>query len=643
MHVMERFSHYQSAALLPLFLIVLFVIQNLIFNSWVHLYPNPAVLFLILESFTLGVLLYGPAILLGTRVRFAYLFSVSLVISLIFISQYLYFSFYGGFLQASALRYAGQLNAEWSTVSTLLTPRILLFLLNVFAVLLAFTIPKKETVHAAQLLRREKMIASAICIGIVILGYGIPIAYSANGWQKIIHPSQTMHELNSFTFSPDQTVQEVGICNYYLGDIIGTLSRAIPITPDDVLFVQKQLAQKPRLTTGAQFGVARGDNLIFIQVESLDDVVIGQEIGDQEITPNLNNLSKAGLYFNNYYTQIGPGNTADAEFVTLNSLYPLTNTVAFIDFAHNTYEALPDLLTKNGYHTYALHGDVPDFWNRANMYPSLGYEDQISKSDFTATEAGFETLDDDDFLSQSAQKIAAFQDPFMATVITLSSHTPFLIPEKYQELQFPPDSTLSDRQKNYLQSVHYTDEALGAFIDQLKAEGVYAHSLIAIYGDHGGSTNIESQLGTTTDTTLPNLDNSHVPLILLSPALNAARRGTVTTPGSHLDLYPTVANLLGLKAPKNIFGQDLLSTKTPVVTHRDPYSGIITTILTPKLAYVSATSGVFEDGSCLQMPARTALPLRDCQNLFDTQSANIQASDLIIRGDLLPSLSSPQR
>ncbi len=636
---MERFSRYQSAARLPVFLMALFVVQNLVFNSWVHLTPNPQILFLILESFTLGVLLYGPAVLLRNRVRFAYLFSISLIISLIFISQYLYFSFYGGFLQASALRYASQLNAEWSTVSTLLTPRILLFLLNVFAVLLAFTIPRKEQAHMAQLFRHEKLIASAVCVAIVTLGYGIPIAYSANGWQKIIHPSQTLHELNSFTFSPDQTVQEIGICNYYLGDIIGTLSRSIPVTQDDVLFVQQQLSEKPALTRGARFGIARGDNLIFIQVESLDDAVIGQEIGGQEITPNLNALSKQGLYFDKYYTQIGPGNTADAEFVTLNSLYPLTNTVAFIDFAHNAYEALPDLLTKNGYHTYALHGDVPDFWNRANIYPSLGYEDQISKSEFTSTETGFETLDDDDFLSQSAQKIASFQDPFMATVITLSSHTPFLIPEKYQELQFPPDSALSTRQKNYLQSIHYTDEALGAFIDMLKSEGVYSHSLIAIYGDHGSSTGISSQIGTTTDTTVPNLDNSHVPLILLSSALNATLKGTVTTPGSHLDLYPTVANLLGLKAPKGIFGQDLLSTKTPVVTHRDPYSGIITTILTPTRAYVSAASGLFADGSCLQMPERTALPLQDCQKLYDQQSAHIQASDLIIRGNLLPSLS----
>jgi len=616
-------------------LTVIFILQNTIFNSWVHLSPSQEFLFLIFESFTLGILLYGPAVLLHGRLRYTYLFGVSTAVSLVFISQYLYFSFYGGFLQASALRYAGQISAEWSTIATLLSPHIIVFLLNIFAVMIAALVPRKGRFPSIRLLKREKVISGIIGASMVISGYGLLIISSGNGWQKIAHPSQTLREMHSFTFSPDQTIREVGICNYYIGDIIGTLLRSIPITEDDMVFVQSLLAEKPSLTRGTHFGMARGDNAIFIQVESLDYAVIGQKIGDQEITPTLNKLSNEGLYFDNYYTQIGPGNTADTEFVTLNSLYPLTNTVAFIDFAHNTYSSLPGLLIKNGYHTYSLHGDVPNFWNRANIYPALGYEKQISKDDFTATETEFETMPDDDFLSESAQKMAMFQDPFMATIITLSSHTPFLIPEKYQSLQFPDDSTLTNRQKNYLHSIHYTDAALGTFIEELKADGLYANSVIAIYGDHGSSTDTGAQIRTIADTALPRLANSHVPLIILSKALNSTLKGTVSTPGSHLDLYPTVANLLGVKSPRVIFGQDLLSTKTPVVTRRDPYSGIITTILTPRLAYEGASGGLFEEGACLRMPARTTLPINDCKNLYDTQSANIKASDLIIRGNLL--------
>jgi lipoteichoic acid synthase len=636
--LMAALSRYIRASWLPASLILLFVVQNLFFNSWVHLTPNPDPSFFVIECITLAALFYGPAVLFGGWPRYVYLLLVSLPLSGIFISQYIYFSLFGGFLQASAFEYAGQLNAEWGTVFALLSPRLLVFVLNIALVLAALFFTRKGAHWKSALLPGEKAIASAVVIVMVVGGYALLIASGGNGWQEITHPTLTLHDLNSFTYSPDQTVQQIGICDYYFGDIIGTVLRGMPVTEADEQFAQNTLAQKPAIQAGPYFGVARGEDLIYIQVESLETAVIGESVDGQEITPRLNALAKQGLYFDNYYTQVGPGNTADAEFVTLDSLYPLTNTVAFIDFAHNTYSALPALLAHNGYTTYALHGDVPDFWNRANIYPGLGYENQISESAFTATETGFPTLDDDDFLSQAAQKMASFKQPFMATVITLSSHTPFIIPAKYQALQFSKDPTLTQRQKEYLQSIHYTDAALGAFIDELQAEGITDHALIAIFGDHGSSTDISSEIGTSTDTTLPALSNSHVPLILLSPKLNAKANGVTATPGSHLDLYPTVADLLGIKPPQTVFGQDLLSTRTPVVTHRDPYSAIITTILTPKLVYNGADNGVFGDGTCVQLPASTTLPVSACQGLFDQQSGNIKASDLIIRGNLIPQL-----
>jgi lipoteichoic acid synthase len=636
----KLWSRYGAINFLPVILVILFVLQTVIFNGWVNLSSNPDTFLLLSASIALGVLIYGPAILLGARARYVYLLVAATLISLIFISQYLYFTLYGGFLQASAFGYAPQLNAEWGTIFRLLTPGISAFVLSIVAVLIALVLRIKATSAAVTLHTKEKIIAAMVLIVIVCAGYGTLLVAGGDVWTQLIHPAVTFRDIDSFTYSPDQTVQEVGICNYFLGDIIGTLLRTTPVTQTDLTFVQSQLSGNPPLTKGPYFGAASGDNLIFVQVESLESAVIGQSIGGQEITPTLDELAKEGLYFDNYYTQIGPGNTADAEFVTLNSLYPLTNTVAFIDFANNTYNALPALLVQSGYHSYALHGDVPDFWNRANIYPALGYQVQISKDDFIPTETGFSTLDDDDFLAQSAQKMSGFQQPFMATVITLSSHTPFIIPEQYQSLQFPSDSTLSDRQKDYLQSIHYTDAALGAFIVDLKAEGIYSHSLIAIYGDHGSSTGISAALGD--DTMPPALDNSQVPLILLNPHLNVKLHGTISTPGSHLDLYPTVANLLGIKPTGIIFGQDLLSTKTPVITHRDPYSAIITTILTAQLEYDAADSGIFADGTCKNLPASTTLPIGKCQTLYDEQAANIKASDFIVRGNLIPSLSQAQ-
>ncbi|KKU13655.1 MAG: hypothetical protein UX20_C0016G0003 [Candidatus Magasanikbacteria bacterium GW2011_GWC2_45_8] len=58
----------------------------------------------------------------------------------------------------------------------------------------------------------------------------------------------------------------------------------------------------------------------------------------------------------------------------------------------------------------------------------------------------------------------------MATLITLTSHTPFELPPDLQTLFFPADTNLNDEQKKYLQSVHYADRSIGTFINQLKED-----------------------------------------------------------------------------------------------------------------------------------------------------------------------------
>ena len=182
------------------------------------------------------------------------------------------------------------------------------------------------------------------------------------------------------------------------------------------------------------------------------------------------------------------------------------------------------------------------------------------------------------------------------------------------------------------------DGALGSFIEELKQNGLYNSSLIVIYGDHGSFTDISEQMGTTTNEALESIRSSRVPLILLSPKLNSALKGTVSTPGSHLDLYPTLTNLLGIESPQTVLGQDLLNTKTPVVTRRDPYSQIITTILTSDIAYVGADSGIFEEGSCFKMSSAKKLSIGNCKKIYDEQFDTIKVSDLIIKGNLIQNI-----
>lgn len=55
--------------------------------------------------------------------------------------------------------------------------------------------------------------------------------------------------------------------------------------------------KKENLPDNEYLGMAKGKNLIYIQVESLENFVIGKTVNGKEITPNLNKLVQKSLYF----------------------------------------------------------------------------------------------------------------------------------------------------------------------------------------------------------------------------------------------------------------------------------------------------------------------------------------------------------
>ena len=618
-----------SAAFLPMVLMLLFVAQNVAFNSWLHI-GSQMYYRMYAASFALGALLYGPAICLRSRWRHLYLVIGSTLISIFFIAEYLYYSYAGGFLQISALKLTGESSAIIGTALRLITPRLILFLSSIFLVLIANFIVRYRKVIPVTLTIGETALVIVLTLASIFGGYKTLLAAEVQEYGDSSRLYKQLYDLNS-------VVGKMGVANYFLEDAAKRVLNSGQVTDSDKTFVAQWSASRPSAVAhGKSFGIAKGHNLIFIQVESLENAVINKKINGAEITPNLNALAGQGLYFSNYYAQVGLGNTADAEFETLNSLYPLSDSVTFVEHAQNQYAALPQLLVNNGYTTHVFHGDVSTFWNRANIYPNLGYQTWNMKDSYTSTRnIGITGLGDEDFFEQSLPKIQSLQQPFMATLITLSSHTPFILPEDLRTLTIPADSGLNDTQTQYLESVHYTDQAIGNFINQLKQSGLYDNSVIVIFGDHGSYTGISKALGAE-NSDVAAMNDSQIPLIVLVPGTDL--KGEQKIPASHLDIYPTVVNLLGLNPPRSILGQDLLNTSTPVATYRKPGTVGVSAILGSERAYVASTDGIFKNGKCFTQDMQQPAALDDCRALYDQQSAILRVSDTVIKANLLKAL-----
>ena len=307
-------------------------------------------------------------------------------------------------------------------------------------------------------------------------------------------------------------------------------------------------------------GIGKGKNLIVIQLEAVQDFVIGAQYNGQEITPNLNRLIEGDtLYFNRYYTNTGKGNTADAEFSSMNSLYPVEDGESYRLYEDNTFHGLPWLMREQGYYSFAVHGFEGEFWNRENAYPYQGFQDYISMEDMNQEELIGMGISDKSMFKQLVETLKQQTTPFFTFAITLSNHHPFDIEDQYRYL------TLSEADEetkfgDYLQSVRYTDEAIGQLIADLKEAGLYENTVIALYGDHHGLNcgmeEIMDQMNAFIGRTYDYDEMLNVPLIINIPGSGVNQ--TITTTGGQVDFMPTISNIMGLTLDKAfIVGQDL--------------------------------------------------------------------------------------
>lgn len=311
---------------------------------------------------------------------------------------------------------------------------------------------------------------------------------------------------------------------------------------------------KPAQVTSSLNGVAKGKNVIMIQVESLGGFVINQKINNKEITPNLNKLAASSQYFPNDRFLIGGGHSSDSDFVANSSYYPLADSSTFVLYGRDNFTSLPKAMTSNGYSAIAYHGYNRNFWNRDIAINSLGYQKFYAADNYSKGAMINLGLNDGTFLSETADYIKKQAKPSFSYAITLSSHVPFATTRETRDLGLN-SSDYPNQVGDYLETINYTDRMLGKFFEKLKSNGLYDDSLIVVYGDHvpvlskftAGTINYDPE----------GVQGKEAPLIIKLP--NETTGKVYENKGTHLDIMPTILDLAGIKTSNLMFGQSLFA------------------------------------------------------------------------------------
>ncbi len=513
-------------------------------------------------AFTLLFLSF--AFLFKNRGRVIYLFIIDIFITALTLLDVMYFR---GFLTVPSVLILTQTanldNLGGAVYSMLAVTDIVLFLdLILLGVYVFFT---RDTYKKGSGKRAIKTFFVTFIVPLVYVGY---IPFNLN----VLNNKDVSGAYLFDDYDPTNTCRYFTSVGYHIIDLYTVYrdSKPYTLTDEENKKVDEYYEWKnENLPDNEYAGMAKGRNLIVIQVESLEDFVIGKSINGKEITPNLNKLINESLYFPNIYEQVNEGTSSDSDLMINTSMLPLRRGCTFFRYPNTTYNSLPKILDAQGYSQISIHPDKGSFWNYANaLRGGIAFEEFIDYFSFDHSDEIGMGISDKSYFAQTAEKLKELKTPFYAHTITLTNHGPFDLPANLRQLGLDSELDASEL-GGYFESVHYTDAAIQEFLDKLDAEGLLDNSTIAIVGDHTGvhkyyNSGIEA-LSNKEDWFLDSGEPT-VPFIIYNKNSTVAPK-TFDTIGGQMDIMPTLLYALGVDSSvyeNTALGRNLLNTNRSI-------------------------------------------------------------------------------
>lgn len=538
-----------------------------------------------LATFTSLLLVIAFILLFFNKKRLLALFIADMLLSILLLADTLYFRYYYNAITIPVLYQIGLVSSITESVKSLFKVGDLIFAVNIPLYITGLSLLKRLPSGSLAGINPVKRIISVIIVICVSFG--------------LFQFSYGKASPGLFPYDNNNVIDNLGIFYFHYLDIKTQVQEKF--FTNHTLNVGERNELNSFFNTGMASGdkykgIAKGKNLIIVQMEAIQQFVINAKFNGQVITPNLNKFINDSAYLENFFYQVGTGNTSDAEFLVNNSLYPLRDGAVYFKYPANTYESLPRLLKQQGYASYAFHAYKPSFWNRTEMYKAVGFDKFISAGDYTEDDMLGWGLSDKSFFRQSLPKIDASK-PFYSFFITLSSHHPFNSFTDFEGFDVGEyDGTMAG---NYAKAANYVDQAIGEFFDDLKRRGLYDNSIIVIYGDHHAV--LKDQADVLKDLIGFNFTEYNwtklqkTPCFIRFPGME--EKGVNSTICGQIDLLPTIANLMDFDAP-HALGKDIfnISKESGYVVLRN------SSVITDKYTYVDADNMVYgSDGQALDM------------------------------------------
>ena len=222
--------------------------------------------------------------------------------------------------------------------------------------------------------------------------------------------------------------------------------------------------------------------------------------------------------------------------------------------------ALPAILKDKGYETMFFCGSDRGSMGFGAYARAVGIDDLRSREDYEAVHGkddfdGYWGIWDEEFMQYMGEVLSEARQPFFSTMFTLSSHHPFVVPERYAG-RLPEGLTANHK------CVAYVDGAFRRFFDRFGDEEWFRNTMFVFVADHVSSEKFSEEFRHSPD-------DYRIFGFIYAP--ESSLFGEHRTPVSQIDLMPTLLGLLGNREPYFAFGRDIFNehADTPFAINYD--------------------------------------------------------------------------
>ena len=216
-------------------------------------------------------------------------------------------------------------------------------------------------------------------------------------------------------------------------------------------------------------------------------------------------------------------------------------------YANQKIQSIVSVSNDMGYDTSFFHGAPNGSMGFQGFGNILGFKHYYGKTEFNNDKEfdGIWGIWDEPFFQYFAQVMNEKKTPFMTTMFSVSSHHPFKVPEKY-----------NGKFKKGTVDIHipiqYTDYSLKKFFETAKKMPWYNNTIFVLVADH------------TNQRAYPEYEKAMngfaIPILFYSPNPKYNLQGDITQPTQQMDIYPTLADLMGYNKPVRSWGRSLVSS-----------------------------------------------------------------------------------